>query len=126
MAYQSFGSGLDDDAFVAVRELARRGVPAFVANSFAKNFSLYGERCGGLHVICDDAAADRVLGQLTSAVCANYSNPPTYGAKIVTQVRAAPRRRHQLHAVFTGIGEYILLAASLRLPVKTRYICTSL
>jgi aromatic-amino-acid transaminase len=90
MAYQGFGAGLDADAF-AVRELARRGVPAFVANSFSKNFSLYGERCGGLHVICDDAAeADRVLGQLTSAVRANYSNPPTHGAKIVTKVLNTP------------------------------------
>ncbi|SAK80225.1 aromatic amino acid aminotransferase [Caballeronia pedi] len=93
MAYQGFGAGLDDDAF-AVRELARRGVPAFVANSFSKNFSLYGERCGGLHVICDDAAeADRVLGQLTSAVRANYSNPPTHGAKIVTHVLNTPALR---------------------------------
>jgi aromatic-amino-acid transaminase len=90
MAYQGFGSGLDDDAF-AVREIARRGVPAFIANSFSKNFSLYGERCGGLHVISDDAAAaDRVLGQLTSAVRANYSNPPTHGAKIVTHVLNTP------------------------------------
>ncbi|SAK76539.1 aromatic amino acid aminotransferase [Caballeronia glebae] len=90
MAYQGFGSGLDDDAF-AVREIARRGVPAFIANSFSKNFSLYGERCGGLHVVCDDAgAADRVLGQLTSAVRANYSNPPTHGAKIVTHVLNTP------------------------------------
>ncbi|SAK44428.1 amino acid aminotransferase [Caballeronia ptereochthonis] len=93
MAYQGFGSGLDDDAF-AVRELGRRGVPAFIANSFSKNFSLYGERCGGLHVICDDAAeADRVLGQLTSAVRANYSNPPTHGAKIVTHVLNTPELR---------------------------------
>ncbi|MDR5799393.1 amino acid aminotransferase [Caballeronia sp. LZ001] len=90
MAYQGFGAGLDADAF-AVREIARRGVPAFVANSFSKNFSLYGERCGGLHVVCDDAAeADRVLGQLTSAVRANYSNPPTHGAKIVTKVLNTP------------------------------------
>ncbi|GJH29085.1 amino acid aminotransferase [Caballeronia novacaledonica] len=90
MAYQGFGSGLDDDAF-AVRELARRAVPAFIANSFSKNYSLYGERCGGLHVICDDAAeADRVLGQLTSAVRANYSNPPTHGAMIVTHVLNTP------------------------------------
>ncbi|MBV8259782.1 MAG: aspartate/tyrosine/aromatic aminotransferase [Paraburkholderia sp.] len=90
MAYQGFGAGLDDDAF-AVRELARRGVPALVANSFSKNFSLYGERCGGLHVICEDAAAaDRVLGQLTGSVRANYSNPPTHGAKIVTRVLCTP------------------------------------
>ncbi|ATG21905.1 Aromatic-amino-acid aminotransferase [Ralstonia mannitolilytica] len=90
MAYQGFGAGLDDDAF-AIRELARRGVPALVANSFSKNFSLYGERCGGLSLICDSAAeADRVLGQLTSAVRSNYSNPPTHGAKIVTRILTTP------------------------------------
>ena len=90
MAYQGFGAGLDDDAF-AVRELANRGVPSLVANSFSKNFSLYGERCGGLHVICESATeAERVLGQLTGSVRSNYSNPPTHGAKIVTRVLSTP------------------------------------
>ncbi|WDD91879.1 aspartate/tyrosine/aromatic aminotransferase [Burkholderia sp. FERM BP-3421] len=95
MAYQGFGAGLDDDAF-AVREIARRGMPAFIANSFSKNFSLYGERCGGLSVICEDAtAAERVLGQLASAVRANYSNPPTHGAKVVAKVLTTPALRAQ-------------------------------
>jgi aromatic-amino-acid transaminase len=90
MAYQGFGAGLDADAF-AVREISRRGVPALIANSFSKNFSLYGERCGGLHVVCEDAAAaDRVLGQLTASVRSNYSNPPTHGAKIVARVLTTP------------------------------------
>lgn len=95
MAYQGFGAGLADDAF-AVRELARRGIPAFVANSFSKNFSLYGERVGGLSVICENAtAADCVLGQLTAAVRANYSNPPTHGAKIVAKVLGTAALRKQ-------------------------------
>ncbi|RLK33729.1 amino acid aminotransferase [Cupriavidus plantarum] len=93
MAYQGFGSNLDDDAFV-VRELARQGVPALVANSFSKNFSLYGERCGGLSVICQSAdEAGRVLGQLTGAVRANYSNPPTHGARVVARVLTSPELR---------------------------------
>ncbi|QET04653.1 MULTISPECIES: amino acid aminotransferase [Cupriavidus] len=93
MAYQGFGSNLDDDAFV-VRELARQGVPALVANSFSKNFSLYGERCGGLSVICQSAdEAGRVLGQLTGAVRANYSNPPTHGARVVARVLTSPDLR---------------------------------
>ncbi len=93
MAYQGFGSGIEADAFV-IRELARQGLPAFVANSFSKNFSLYGERCGGLSVICESSeAADRVLGQLTSAVRSNYSNPPTHGAKIVAKVLSTPELR---------------------------------
>lgn len=98
MAYQGFGSGIDADAFV-IRELARQSVPAFVANSFSKNFSLYGERCGGLSVICESAeAADRVLGQLTSAVRSNYSNPPTHGAKIVAKVLSTPELRKSWEA----------------------------
>ncbi|CAM2175597.1 tyrosine aminotransferase [Paraburkholderia sacchari] len=107
MAYQGFGAGLDADAF-AVRELGRRGVPALVANSFSKNFSLYGERCGGLHVICDDAeAADRVLGQLTSAVRSNYSNPPTHGAKIVTRVLTNPELKASWEAELAAMCERI-------------------
>ena len=90
MAYQGFGTGLDDDAF-AVRELARQNVPCLVANSFSKNFSLYGERCGGLSVVCQSAdEAGRVLGQLTGAVRANYSNPPTHGARVVARVLTTP------------------------------------
>jgi aromatic-amino-acid transaminase len=93
MAYQGFGAGLDADAF-AIRELVRQNVPAFVANSFSKNFSLYGERCGALSVICESAeSAARVLGQMTSAVRANYSNPPTHGATIVTRVLTTPALR---------------------------------
>ncbi|MFM0322771.1 amino acid aminotransferase [Caballeronia glebae] len=93
MAYQGFGAGLDADAF-AIRELVRRNVPAFVANSFSKNFSLYGERCGALSVICESAdTAERVLGQLTSAVRANYSNPPTHGAMLIARVLTTPALR---------------------------------
>ncbi|MDN4575629.1 aromatic amino acid aminotransferase [Pandoraea cepalis] len=107
MAYQGFGSGLDADAFV-IRELARQGLPAFVANSFSKNFSLYGERCGGLSVICESAeAADRVLGQLTSAVRSNYSNPPTHGAKIVAKVLSTPALRKSWEAELMAMCQRI-------------------
>jgi len=93
MAYQGFGAGLEADAF-AIRELVRQHLPALVANSFSKNFSLYGERCGGLSVICESAdTAACVLGQLTSAVRSNYSNPPTHGAKIVARVLTTPALR---------------------------------
>jgi aromatic-amino-acid transaminase len=48
---------------------------------------LYGERVGGLSVVCPDKAqAQLVLGQLMSAVRRNYSSPPTHGAQIVAQV----------------------------------------
>jgi aromatic-amino-acid transaminase len=107
MAYQGFGAGLDADAF-AIRELVRQNVPAFVANSFSKNFSLYGERCGALSVVCESAeSAPRVLGQLTSAVRANYSNPPTHGAMIVARVLTTPALRQSWEEELTSMCKRI-------------------
>ncbi len=86
IAYQGFGAGMDDDAY-AIRAMASAGVNCFVSNSFSKIFSLYGERVGGLSVVCEDSdAAGRVLGQLKATVRRNYSSPPNFGAKVVAKV----------------------------------------
>ncbi|MEY4749777.1 MAG: hypothetical protein RIQ60_1991 [Pseudomonadota bacterium] len=93
IAYQGFGDGVDEDAY-ALRALATAGVATLVANSFSKSFSMYGERCGGLSVVCPDAAqAALVLGQLQLTVRKNYSSPPMHGARIVAQVLATPELR---------------------------------
>jgi len=86
LAYQGFGDGLEADA-EAVRRFVDSGGPLFVASSFSKSFSLYGERVGALSVVTrggDEGA--RVLSQLKRVVRANYSNPPTHGGKIVANV----------------------------------------
>jgi len=86
IAYQGFGAGMEQDAY-AIRAIADAGLPALVSNSFSKIFSLYGERVGGLSVVCEDAdAAARVLGQLKAAVRRNYSSPPNFGAQVVATV----------------------------------------
>lgn len=86
IAYQGFGAGIDDDTY-AIQAIARSGLPALVSNSFSKIFSLYGERVGGLSVLCEDAdAAGRVLGQLKATVRRNYSSPANYGAQLVSRV----------------------------------------
>jgi aromatic-amino-acid transaminase len=93
MAYQGFGQGLAEDVAV-VRLLLDANVEFFVATSFSKSFSLYGERVGALSVVCnerDDAA--RVLSQLKIAIRTNYSNPPTHGAQAVAMVLADPELR---------------------------------
>lgn len=95
IAYQGFGDGLQQDT-QALRALVDGGVICFVANSFSKNFSLYGERVGGLSVVCPDAAqAQLVLGQLMACVRRVYSSPPVHGAKIVTRVLNTPSLRQQ-------------------------------
>lgn len=86
MAYQGFANGLDEDARV-VRRFAEAGVTFLCATSFSKSFSLYGERDGALSVVCADAdEAARVLSQLKPVARTLYSNPPTFGAKVVATV----------------------------------------
>ncbi|MGF6852559.1 aromatic amino acid transaminase [Paraburkholderia sp. CI3] len=108
MAYQGFGAGLEEDA-APVRLLADANVPLIVANSFSKNFSLYGERVGALSVVCKSAdEAARVAGQLMSAVRANYSNPPTHGARLVANVLADATLRASWEAELGAMRERIL------------------
>ncbi|MBA7843911.1 aromatic amino acid transaminase [Klebsiella sp. RHBSTW-00484] len=86
IAYQGFGAGMEEDAY-AIRAIASSGIPMLVSNSFSKIFSLYGERVGGLSVVCEDAeTAGRVLGQLKATVRRNYSSPPNFGAQVVAAV----------------------------------------
>ncbi len=86
IAYQGFGGGLEEDAY-AIRAIASAGMPMLVSNSFSKIFSLYGERVGGLSVVCEDSeTAGRVLGQLKATVRRNYSSPPSFGAQVVATV----------------------------------------
>lgn len=117
IAYQGFGAGLDDDAY-AIRAIASAGLPALVSNSFSKIFSLYGERVGGLSVVCEDAdAAARVLGQLKATVRRNYSSPPNFGAQVVSLVLNDPQLnvlwRAEVEAMRTRISEmrHALVAA---------------
>jgi aromatic-amino-acid transaminase len=98
IAYQGFGDGIEQDAF-ALRALADAGVSFFCASSFSKSFSLYGERCGALSVVCPDAAqAQLVLGQLKATIRKNYSSPPTHGSQIVARVLQTPALRQKWEA----------------------------
>jgi aromatic-amino-acid transaminase len=93
IAYQGFGEGVEADA-AAVRLFAEQGLSFFVASSFSKSFSLYGERVGALTVVTADSdEAARVLSQLKRVIRANYSNPPTHGSSIVAAVLADPPLR---------------------------------
>ncbi len=86
LAYQGLGEGMDEDAY-AVRAMADAGLTFVVANSFSKNLSVYGERCGGLSVVCaSPAEADLVLGQLKAIVRRIYSSAPWHGGHVVAGV----------------------------------------
>ena len=93
LAYQGYGDGIEEDAF-AVRALAGAGIAFFIANSFSKSMSLYGERAGALSVVCTSAAeAELVLGQLKATVRRNYSSPPIHAGRVVARVLTDPALR---------------------------------
>lgn len=109
LAYQGFGDGIEADAY-AVRALASAGVSFFVANSFSKSMSVYGERCGALSVVCPNAAqAENVLGQLKFAVRRNYSSPPIHGGQIVATVLTDAKLRKAWEGEVAAMRERILL-----------------
>jgi len=83
IAYQGFGEDMDSDAY-AIRKAVEMKLPLFVSNSFSKNLSLYGERVGGLSVVCLTVdETERVFGQLNAMVRRIYSSPPSHGGRVV-------------------------------------------
>jgi aromatic-amino-acid transaminase len=93
MAYQGFAAGLTEDNAV-IGKCVAAGLSFFVATSFSKSFSLYGERVGALSVLCASKdEADRVLSQLKIMIRTNYSNPPTHGGAVVAAVLGNPELR---------------------------------
>ena len=107
IAYQGYGDGIEDDAD-AIRLLASSGLSFFVANSFSKSMSVYGERAGALSVVCSDAAeAELVLGQMKATVRRNYSSPAIHAAGIVSRVLTEPALRASWEADVSAMRERI-------------------
>ena len=107
IAYQGFADSLEADGEV-VRRFAAQCNPLFVASSFSKSISLYGERIGALSIVTasrDEAA--RVLSQLKRLIRTNYSNPPTHGGQVVAMVLGTPALRAQWEREVAGMRERI-------------------
>ncbi|KAL8925643.1 MAG: hypothetical protein Q9172_002147 [Xanthocarpia lactea] len=94
-AYQGFASGnLENDAW-AVRYFVSQGFELCIAQSFAKNFGLYGERAGAFHFVTGPGPdAEKTIGRIASQLAilqrSEISNPPAYGARIASLVLNDP------------------------------------
>lgn len=96
MAYQGFASGDTVKDAYALRHFVSKDVPVLLCQSFAKNFGLYGERIGNFSVVCSSAEeAGRVLSQLKILARPMYSNPPLYGARVVSTILNTPELNEQ-------------------------------
>lgn len=64
-AYQGFASGDLEKDVQSLHTFLKDGHQVFVSQSMAKNFGLYGERIGALHVVCQNKEnAEKVESQL--------------------------------------------------------------
>lgn len=83
MAYQGLGDGLDADAF-AIRLFCAELPEVVCAVSCSKNFGLYRERTGALHMVTETpAAAEATLSNLVRIARGIWSMPPDHGAAVV-------------------------------------------
>ena len=108
LAYQGFATGdLEADAY-AVRLFMAAGLQFLVAESFAKNLGLYGERIGALHVVCPDPeTAKKVFSGIQIDIRAMYSNPPSFGARIVGRILKTPELFAEWVAELKAVSERI-------------------
>jgi aspartate aminotransferase len=87
MAYQGFASGSTSRDAFAVRHFVSQGHQIALAQSFAKNMGLYGERVGAFSLTTKDAEErKRVESQLKIVIRPMYSNPPLHGARVANTI----------------------------------------
>ncbi|KAH5061112.1 hypothetical protein HBH96_076340 [Parastagonospora nodorum] len=95
-AYQGFASGdLARDGW-AIRYFIEQGFELCIAQSYAKNFGLYGERAGCFHFVTSpssdaETTVKRIASQLAILQRSEISNPPAYGARIASTVLNDPK-----------------------------------
>jgi len=116
MAYKGFASGsVDRDAF-AVRLFIKEGHQIALAQSYAKNMGLYGERAGAFSLITSSKEeAERTMSQLKILIRPMYSNPPIHGARIVQTILGTPELKAEwLRDVKQMADRIISVRSSLR------------
>ena len=109
MAYQGFASGdTDKDAF-ALRYFLKEGHQPCLAQSFAKNMGLYGERVGAFSIVCASPEEKaRVDSQIKILVRPLYSNPPVHGARIASTILTDPALNKQWLGEVKGMADRII------------------
>ncbi|MCJ1449216.1 MAG: aspartate transaminase aat1 [Stictis urceolatum] len=114
MAYQGFASGDTDKDALPIRHFIKEGHNICLAQSFAKNMGLYGERVGAFSVVCESAEEKkRVDSQLKILVRPLYSNPPVHGARIASTILNDPALNKQWLGEVKGMADRIITMRAL-------------
>jgi aspartate aminotransferase, mitochondrial len=114
MAYQGFASGSTDKDAFALRHFISEGHTPILAQSFAKNMGLYGERVGAFSIVATSAEEKkRVDSQVKILVRPLYSNPPIHGARIASEVLNNPTLNKQWLGEVKGMADRIITMRAL-------------
>ncbi|CAG9981052.1 unnamed protein product [Clonostachys byssicola] len=97
IAYQGFASGVPDEDAWSVRHFAeRKSMDIVIAQSFSKNFGLYGQRVGALHILASEASVvSAIVSNLVRLIRSEYSSPASWGCRIVAKVLEDPDLREK-------------------------------
>lgn len=107
MAYQGFGTGLDQDA-AGLRYLAEQVDELLLCSSCSKNFGLYRERIGAVSIVSADSKVSEISRvNLLSVVRSIYSMPPAHGAIIVSHILDSQELTAQWHQELTVMCDRI-------------------
>lgn len=123
MAYQGFASGdTVHDAF-ALRHFVEEGHKVLLAQSFAKNMGMYGERVGLFSLLTDSQEeTKRVDSQVKILIRPMYSSPPLSGPRIVKTVLSDPALKSEwLKEVKFMADRIISMRAGLRGHLENTY-----
>ncbi|KII93192.1 hypothetical protein PLICRDRAFT_35377 [Plicaturopsis crispa FD-325 SS-3] len=109
MAYQGFASGSTSRDAFAVRHFVSQGHQIALAQSFAKNMGLYGERVGAFSLTAADPEEKaRVDSQLKIVIRPLYSNPPLHGARIASTILGNEELYGQWETEVKGMADRII------------------
>lgn len=109
MAYQGFASGSTSTDASAVRHFVAQGHQVALAQSFAKNMGLYGERVGLFSLTTQDPEEKaRVESQLKIIIRPMYSNPPSNGARLANAILSDPTLYAEWESEVKNMAERII------------------
>lgn len=116
MAYQGFTSGDADVDAGSLRKFVVDGHRVLLAQSFSKNFGLYGQRVGCLSILSDSAKETAAINsQLKIIARPMYSNPPITGVRIVNEILGDHNLELQWRDEMRGMAKRII---SVRMLLK--------
>lgn len=109
MAYQGFASGSTTKDAFAPRYFVLQGHQIALAQSFAKNMGLYGERVGAFSLTTSNPEEKACVdSQLKIIIRPMYSNPPLHGARIANTILSSKELYNQWESEVRGMANRII------------------